>query len=91
MRAVTERTRKILINIGGFGLGILWVLKDEMENPRIFKIPQAIEFSDSELVDWNRQTGPKGSWAVDDIEIDRMNRHFRRVNNTVTSHPSRSW
>ena len=87
---VTEKTRKILINVGGFGLGILWVLRDELENPKIFRIPQAAQFSDAELVNWNQQTGPKGPWAVEAAEISRMNsQHFIKLKETET--PSSTW
>ena len=77
MQPVSARTRKILINVGGFGFGILWVLKDEMESPRIFRIPQAATFADEELLQWNQTAGPKGPWAVPDAEVQRMNAaHF---------------
>ena len=76
MQAVNDKTRKILINIAGFGLGILWVVKDEMENPRIFRIPKAESFENEAVIKWNESTGPKGQWAVTDAEISRMNAHF---------------
>ncbi len=88
MHVITNRTRKILINVGGFGLGLLWVLHDEMDNPKIFRIPTAGQFSDEELVTWNQNTGPKGPWAVGEEEVRRMhNQHF--VKDEASVNPTR--
>ncbi len=74
--------------MAGFGLGILWVLKDEMENPKIFRIPKAGSFDQEELVQWNQSAGPKGPWAVNEAEVYRMNNTHFVTSSTEKSEPS---
>ena len=68
---MSNRFRSIAINVGGIGLGLLWIWRDETENPRVFKIPKAEEFPSKEIRDWNFSTGPKGTWAVPLDEIQK--------------------
>jgi hypothetical protein len=69
---MAEKRRRLIINVVGFGMGLIWVAWDEIRNPKIFKIPVAGEFSVCELSEWNTVTGPKGRWAVDSDELERM-------------------
>ena len=63
MSVLNSRWKPWAINIAGFGLGLVWIWRDEKENPRVFKIPAAETFPSNEIVAWNVSTGPKGSWA----------------------------
>ena len=64
------REKKILINVAGFGMGLLWVLKDELKEQTI---PKANHFGIDEFKEWNDRTGPTGRWAVTEEELNKMN------------------
>jgi len=68
----SPRLKSIAINVSGFGLGIFWIWRDECINPRIFKVPVAQEFPNSEIHTWNLAAGPKGSWSfpLDSMQTD---------------------
>jgi hypothetical protein len=61
---MSNRLRSLAINVGGIGLGLIWIWRDETQNPRLFKIPKAEHFPKDAIHDWNLSTGPKGNWAV---------------------------
>ena len=63
MSALNSRWKPWAVNRAGFGLGLLWVWRDEQANPRVFRIPIAESFSSNEVTAWNVSAGPKGSWA----------------------------
>lgn len=69
---VSDKTRRLLINVIGFGFGIVWVACDEIRSPRVFGIHRAQIYSPDELSQWNSSFGPQGKWAVEGDVLARM-------------------
>jgi hypothetical protein len=88
MAHVSKGMKSFLLNLSGFGIGLVWVYRDEMANPRIFKIPFAESFSNSEIRSWNVSTGPKGTWAV---PLDEVDIPMDRIDKIDSSIPSNTW
>lgn len=65
---------KALVTLTGLAVGLVWVAKDEYENPKWTAIPKASALSVDDLSDWNKQFGPKDStkWAISMTENERI-------------------
>ena len=65
---------RALVSLTGLGIGLAWVARDEMENPKWTAIPKASELSVNDLDEWNKQFGPKDvhKWAIPAQENDRI-------------------
>ncbi|KAF4731850.1 hypothetical protein FOZ63_002147, partial [Perkinsus olseni] len=63
-RPGTKEYRRMM-NVVGVLVGCGWILMSEMQDPKIFKIPRALEFSVDEMREWNEATGPqeRSKWA----------------------------
>ena len=50
----------------GFLVGLVWVAKDEYENPKWTGVPKTSEMPVDVLQDWNKQFGPTdlNKWAI---------------------------
>lgn len=57
---------RALVTLTGFAIGLAWVARDEMENPKWTAIPKASELSVDDLSAWNKEFGPKdqNKWAI---------------------------
>ena len=55
-----------MVSLTGLLIGLAWVARDEMENPKWTGVPKAAELSVSDLSDWNKQFGPSdpNKWAI---------------------------
>ncbi|EER18238.1 hypothetical protein Pmar_PMAR005143 [Perkinsus marinus ATCC 50983] len=60
------REYRRMMNAIGILVGCGWILMSEMQDPKIFKIPRAMEFSVDEMREWNEATGPqeRSKWAM---------------------------
>ena len=65
---------KALVTLTGILIGVAWVARDEMENPKWTGIPKASELSVDDLSEWNKQFGPKdqNKWAIPVEENERI-------------------
>ena len=65
---------RALVSLTGFAIGLAWVARDEMENPKWTGIPKASELSVDDLSEWNKQFGPKdqNKWAIPAQENERI-------------------
>jgi hypothetical protein len=65
---------KALVSLTGILIGLVWVARDEMENPKWTGIPKASELSVDDLSEWNKQFGPKdqSKWAIPVEENERI-------------------
>jgi hypothetical protein len=65
---------KALVTFTGLAIGLVWIARDEYENPKWTAIPKASALSVNDLNDWNKQFGPKDStkWAISMTENDRI-------------------
>lgn len=63
-----------LVTLTGLAVGLVWVAKDEYENPKWTGIPKASRMSSDELGEWNKQFGPSDSskWAISKDENERI-------------------
>ena len=57
---------RALVTAMGFAIGLVWVAKEEYENPKWTGIPKATELSIHDLGEWNKQFGPSdvNKWAI---------------------------
>ncbi|KAF4677601.1 hypothetical protein FOL47_000556 [Perkinsus chesapeaki] len=77
----TKEYRRMMNTIGIL-VGCGWILMSEIQDPKIFKIPRALEFSLDEMKQWNEATGPqeRSKWAMSvdeekaliDAELQRL-------------------
>jgi hypothetical protein len=65
---------KAMVSLTGLIIGLIWVAKDEMDNPKWTGIPKASELSVNDLSDWNKQFGPSDphKWAISLGENERI-------------------
>ena len=63
-----------LVTMSGLLIGLGWVVRDELENPKWFGVPRAIRMESSEIEGWNKQFGPKdeNKWAVSPEENSKI-------------------
>ena len=63
-----------LVTLTGLAVGLVWVAKDEIENPKWTGIPKASRMSSEELGDWNKQFGPSDAskWAISKDENEQI-------------------
>lgn len=63
-----------MVTLAGFAVGVVWVMRDEMENPKWTAIPKAAELSVDDLGLWNKEFGPKdvNKWAIPADENQRI-------------------
>ena len=63
-----------LVTLTGLAIGLVWVAKDEYENPKWTGIPKAGQMDISDLSDWNKQFGPTDSnqWALPAPENEKI-------------------
>lgn len=57
---------KLLVSLTGLVIGLVWVAKDEYENPKWTGVPKAAPMPISEYDTWNKQFGPTdpSKWAM---------------------------
>ncbi len=55
-----------MVTASGVLIGLGWVARDEIENPKWFGVPRATGMGSGEIGEWNKQFGPKdeNKWAV---------------------------
>ena len=64
----------MLVTLTGLAVGLVWVAKDEYENPKWTGIPKASQMDISDLNDWNKQFGPTDAsqWAISVVENKKI-------------------
>ena len=80
---------RALVTLTGFAIGLVWIAKDEYENPKLTAIPKASELSADDLGEWNKQFGPKdiNKWAIPASENERILKSLEKIDTASESQP----
>ena len=73
---------KALVSLTGLLIGLGWVAKDELENPKWTGVPKAAALGAEDLHEWNTQFGPSdpNKWAIPAVEnLEMLKSLGRRV------------
>ena len=65
---------RALVTFTGFLIGVVWIAKDEYENPKLTGVLKAAPMPISDLASWNRQFGPTdvSKWAIGPAENEAV-------------------